>query len=198
MKLKNLIVLTSTAALFCACFPSVNPFYQESDLVLDNRLIGEWREINTNANEQPQVWKFEKSDDKGYKLLVTENDNKQGQFDAHLFKIKRECFLDIRPAEMTFATNQADLVAMCIYPGHLVFRIPQLEPRLKLAVFDFDWLGKYLDANPKSLACHKEKDGGILLTADTPALQKFLLKHLNDGLFKTPAEMERVAKTNSP
>ena len=73
--------------------------------------------------------------------------------------------------------------------------MPQIEPNLKLALFDFDWLQEYLQKNPKALAHHKEGDR-IVLTAGTRDLQKFVLKHLGkDELFEKPDEMVRKTGT---
>ena len=82
-----------------------------------------------------------------------------------------------------------------MFPGHLLVRVSQLEPELKLAFFDFDWLQKYLEKNPKALAHHQEGDR-IVLTAGTRDLQKFVLKHLGEGeLFEKPGAM--VRQTNA-
>jgi hypothetical protein len=191
MKKCNLIATLGVAALLCACIPSVNPFYTAKDVVFDTRLLGEWQEKDKTNN--PDVWKFESATNKMYKLTVTEKGSKQGEFDAHLFKLKQEYFLDLIPADCNYATNQADLVAASMFPGHLLVRVPQLEPELKLAFFDFDWLQKFLEKNPKALAHHKEGDH-VVLTADTRDLQKFVLKHL-DELFEKPDAM--VRRTNS-
>ncbi len=81
-----------------------------------------------------------------------------------------------------------------MFPGHLLVRVWQLEPELKLALFDFDWLKKHLEKNPEALA-HRTENGSILLTAETRALQKFVLKHLADGeLFDKPGVM--IPKTD--
>jgi hypothetical protein len=192
MKTQNLIIVAGAAVMFCSCIPSVNPFYTDKDVVFDNRLLGEWRE--KDSKEEPQVWKFEKADDKAYKLTVIEKGNKEGKFSAHLFKLKDHSFLDLIPTDCNYATNQADLVGFSMFPGHLLFRVSQFEPELKLAAFDFDWLEKYLKKNPKALAHHMEDDS-IVLTAGTRDLQKFVLKHLVEGeLFNTPGVM--VRKTN--
>jgi hypothetical protein len=62
---------------------------------------------------------------------------------------------------------------------------------LKVASTDFGWLEKHLTASPKALAHHVE-DKRLLLTADTRALQRFVLKHLGDGeLFEKPTVMVR-------
>jgi len=71
-----------------------------------------------------------------------------------------------------------------MFPGHLLVHVPQIEPTLKLEFFDYDWLAKYLDKNPSALEHHREGER-IVLTADTRALQKFVLKHLGKNeLFK--------------
>ena len=193
MKKRNLITLTAAAVLLCSCIPSVNPFYTDKDVVFDARLLGEWQEKDKSDN--PDVWKFESATNKTYKLTVTEKEGKQGRFNAHLFQLKQEYFLDLIPDDCNYATNQADLVAASMYPGHLLVRVPQLEPVLKLALFDFGWLQKFLEKKPKALAHHKEGDH-IVLTAGTRDLQRFVLKHLGeDELFVKPDEM--IRRTNS-
>jgi hypothetical protein len=193
MKKRNLIASLAAAALLCSCIPSVNPFYTDRDVVFDARLLGEWQEKDKSDN--PDVWKFDGTTNKMYKLTITEKGDKQGTFNAHLFRLKQEYFLDLIPDDCHYATNQADLVAASMYPGHLLVRVPQLEPVLKLALFDFGWLEKFIEKNPKALAHHKEGDH-IVLTAGTRDLQKFVLKHLGkDELFEPPDEMIRTTNT---
>ena len=125
--------------------------------------------------------------------MITEGDGKSGEFDTHLFKLKEELFLDLTPREVNYATNQSDLVAMCLIQGHMLVRVAQLEPSLQLAFIDSDWLEKYLEENPQSLAYHKEGDRPVL-TAPTPELQEFVLRHLGEGeLFQKPGEMVKKA-----
>jgi hypothetical protein len=189
---KTLAVAAAAAVLVCSCIPSVNPFYTENDAVFDPRLVGEWREV-TKESDQPQLWKFEKGDDQAYKLTVVEKGTKEGKFSAHLFKLKDDYFVDLIPTDCDYATNQADLVAACVFPGHLVAHVLQMAPNLKLAFFDFDWLGKFVKANPNAIAHHSEQDG-LVLTANTRDLQKFILTHLGTNeLFSEPGELVRQA-----
>ena len=199
MKKRSLAVIAA-AALVGACIPSVNPFYTGNDVVFDTRLVGDWQEKGT-ANE-PEVWKFTKSGTNGYALTIVEKHGKEGSFDARLFKLKDELFLDIIPTDCEYATNQADMVAASMFPGHLLIRVPQIEPELKLALFDFDWLEKFLEENPAALAHHVEKpdgkDGRFVLTASTSELQSFVLAHLGEGeLFQKPGEFVRRSNTNA-
>jgi len=188
MKKRNILALAAVALLIAACIPSINPFYTDKDLVFETRLIGTWQ---AKADE-PGVWKFEEGKDKAYELTVTEKEGKQGKFEAHLFKLKQEFFLDIIATEI--GTNVSDTVTASLIPGHLLFRVPQIEPELKLAGFDFDWLDKHLKEHPMALAHHRENDR-VVLTAETADLQSFVLKHLGeDELFGKGGEMVRKDK----
>jgi hypothetical protein len=190
MKTGHLAALAAVALLLGACIPSVHPFFTDKDVVFDARLVGEWQ--SKEQADAPESWKFEQGEGKSYKLTVKEKEGKQGKFAAQLFKLKNEHFLDITPTECELAPDQADLVAASIFPGHLVLRVPQIEPELKLAFCDYEWLEKFLKANPKAVA-HRKQDDAILLTATTRDLQRFLLKHLGEEeLFQKPNELVRT------
>ena len=196
MKKRTLLACAATAVLLAACIPSVNPFYTDKDVVVDKRLLGEWQEKG-NENS-PEIWKFESSTNAGeFTLTVTEK-GKTGDFSAHLFKLKDQQFLDLVPTDCNYATDQAELVAYSMFPGHLLLHVSQIEPELKIAACDYDWLGKYLEKNPKAIECHREGER-IILTADTRALQKFVLKHLGTNeLFTAGGEMVRRTNGEKP
>lgn len=189
MKTRRLIAVVAVALLLAACIPSVNPFYTDKDLVFAPALLGQWQTKDKSAD--PEGWLFEKAGTNYYKLTITEKQGKRGEFEAHLFKLKGNYFLDLIPAEINYATNQADLAAAAMFPGHLLAHVPQIGPELQLAFCNFDWLEKYLKEHPKALE-HRLKDSSILLTADTDELQKFILKHLGTNeLFSPPGELIR-------
>ena len=189
MKTSNLITFAAAAFLLSGCIPSVNPYYTAKDVVFDPRLLGEWQV--KESSQEPQFWKFEKGDDKAYQLTVIEKGGKEGKFAAHFFKLRQEHFLDLVPSDCDYAKDQADLVACSMFPGHLLVRVSQIEPELRLAFFDFDWLEQFLKENPKAIAHHTE-DKRMLLTASTRDLQRFVLKHLGEQeLFEEPNVMVR-------
>lgn len=179
MKLRNIILATALVIGFTACIPSVKPFYTPKDVVFEPRLVGEWHDAKEPSEEG---WKFEPAGTNRYKLTVTEKHEKKGEFIATLFKLKEHHFIDLVPSKCEFAENQADIVGYSLVPGHLLVRVTQLEPKLEIAFVDFDKLAKLLKAHPKALAHHEEEDR-IVLTADTAALQKFVLKHMESGDF---------------
>jgi len=191
MKTRNLIAIGAAAVLLAACIPSVNPFYEEKDVVFDAHLIGEWQDKETTNN--PEIWAFEQSTNKSYDLTVTE-DGKTGKFRAYLFKLKQEQFLDLIPTDCDYASNQATLVAAAMVPGHLLMRIGQIEPELKIATCDYDWLAKYVQTNSSAIAHHTESQSMVLM-AETADLQKFVLNHLGTNeLFQEYGTMVRRTK----
>jgi hypothetical protein len=187
MNLKRLSLAVAALMLFAGCIPSINPFYTDSDLVFEPKLVGSWQTKKTD--EQLSQWRFEKSGDreKSYKLTVTEQKTKGGEFAAHFFKLGKESFLDLVPTKCDYASNQADLVGMAMVPGHLLMRVLEVGPELKLATCDYDWLKKFLTENPKSLANHQEGDA-IFLTAEPADLQRFVLAHLGEEQLFTKGE----------
>lgn len=187
MKAIQVTALAAALTLLSACIPSLNPFYTEGDLVSEPGLAGQWEAKDKN---ELQTWDFQPAG-RAYTLSVTDKDGKRGKFTAHLFKLKDQRFLDIIPAECDFAPDQSELVAFSMMPGHLLIRVAQIEPELKLAFVDYQWLEKHLKNDPKALAHHREDDH-LVLTATTRDLQRFVLRHGPDGgLFQEPFDLLR-------
>jgi hypothetical protein len=159
-------------------YPLCEPFLFRERPVFEPRLLGDWNP--TDEENQSTKWVFESTETNSYRLTITEKEDKKWHFHARLFKLKSDYVLDLIPAEIDMAANQVDLVAASVFTGHLVAHIEQFEPQLKIAFFDFDKLGNLLKDKPQSLAHLKEGDR-VLLTAETAALQKFILEHLQTG-----------------
>ena len=86
MKTKNLVGIAASIVLFGACVPSVNPYYAEKDIIFDARLVGEWQSKDSSDR---QCWKFEKSGDNAYKLVVTDKDQKRGDYREPNYQFKQ-------------------------------------------------------------------------------------------------------------
>lgn len=147
-------------------------------------------------NEQPgDFGSLPSQKSNAFNLTVIES-GKTGEFNAHLFKLKQEEFLDLIPSDCNYAPNQADAVAFAMFPGHLLLHVTAINPSLKIASCDYEWLENFLSKNPDALAHHSEGDR-IVLTADTKALQNFVLSHLGTNeLFKESGEMVRSTSSN--
>ncbi|MDR3458145.1 MAG: hypothetical protein P4N60_11905 [Verrucomicrobiae bacterium] len=180
-------------ALVAACVPSVNPFYTDKDVITDSRLAGRWAEDKDKDKGQPVTWTFSAATNSAYAVALVDDNGKTGQFTGHLFKLGDGLFLDLTPTECNYATNQADIVGNAMIPGHLLLRVGLEENKLNLAFCDPDWMKKFLEKNPSAIA-HRTVDDCVILTAETRALQKFVLKHLGkDELFSDSGEYRRQA-----
>ena len=170
--MKRLAAVLILSTLFWGCLvPSLHPIYTEKDLVFDPKLVGVW-------GEGDDVWRFSKEGEKAYRLNVTV-DGKPGAFKAHLVELEGHRFLDIQPKALDLDEEDAPLHwALCL-PTHVFMRINVAGDTLKMASPDADDWTAYLKEHPDALK-HEIVDGDVVLTADTSALQKFLVKMLEE------------------
>jgi hypothetical protein len=198
---KLIVLLLAAAGLFLSgCIVlSVYPFYTSRDVVFDPGLLGKW--VETGATNQPDdYYLFEKADAKaGFEkegtnayLLTTVETQKTNHCLVHLFKLKGQMFLDLFTAEET-----GDIMPHPI-PSHMVMRVSQMTPTLKMTPMDYEWLSNLIEQDPGALRHHDiksegEKDHFYVLTADTAELQRFVLKHLKtEKAWKDAKELKRV------
>jgi hypothetical protein len=188
--MKKLIVpLVAVSVVLSGCLvTSVCPFYTDKDLTFDKALVGSW----TNAKEAGEQWKFEKHGENAYQVTYTSNDKKTSNIQAHLFKIGAQTFLDFLGQDIR------DDVQPPPIPAHMLLRVDQLSPSVKLTPLDYEWLTKWLDRNPKDLRHHIIRTGDnpddtrLVLTADTAELQQFIVKHLKtEDAWKDGVELNR-------
>jgi hypothetical protein len=184
VKIIRLVMMAGMALMgMVGCVPtSLQPLYTEKDLVFDTTLIGVWSE-NKDSKE---TWAFQKADDLGYKLVITDDDGATGRFQVHLLKFGDTQFLDFFPdASEMDEWKRSGYYKMLLQPVHSFLRIDSIDPELHLVPLDLKWLNKLLKENPDALRHRSvgtdEKDPQILVTASTQELQAFIAKHL-----KTP------------
>jgi len=191
MKPKVFLALLTFTVLVAACVPSVNPFYTAKDVVTDPRLAGTWSEAG--KKDKPVTWTFTAGTNNAYAVALKDDDGKAGKFEGHLFKLGKEMFLDVTPTECKFDDQQAGLVGCAVIPGHLLFRVKLADDKFSMAVCNPDWVNKFLTENPAAIA-HRKVDENVILTAETAALQKFVLQHLaKNELFGEFGDYERAA-----
>jgi hypothetical protein len=177
MKKQILLLGVSVIVLLTGCVvTSVYPYYTNKDLVFEPALLGDWVEMS-KANNEGGLLRVEKLGEQGY-LITAYGDGNTNSAVAHLFRLKRQLFLD------TCATNRSlDLI-----PVHQIEKVLQLQPELVTASLKYKWLEELLKKKPGAIrhmmlrgeGPHDEDDERIVLTADTAELQRFILKHLNN------------------
>ncbi len=182
------LLLAGVAAVLTGCIvTSVYPFYAERDLTYDPALVGHW----TKEQEPSEHWKFEAQGTNAYRLTY-ETSNQTNLMQAHLFTLRGQLFLDLFPEDVN-----VDMMPPPI-PSHLLLRVEQLSPTLRMAPLDHAWLLNALETNPKSVrhellrAGTKPEDIRVVLTAETAGLQDFLINHLQtEDAWKNDFELKR-------
>lgn len=185
----NCLTLGLAGALLTGCVTlSVYPFYTAKDLTFDPALLGVWTETDKTDSDQDN-WTFEKINDTAYRLTVKDDDEKT-EFDARLFKLKDQLFLDCQPNDNPdFST-----------PGHVLLRVDRIQPSLRLRPLDYEWVEDLIEKKPKAIrhavvmTARPKGDEAkeVLLTADTAELQKFVRQHLKtEAAWGRPIELKQ-------
>lgn len=156
----------------------MSPFCFETDTFFEPALVGAWV---VPYPQNPMGWRIG-TDGKGtYSLIMVRGLGNEEVFgSAQLFRLGgRHTFAGIaRTArcldEETFQEK---------YGKHTVLRILSVEPTVKYTMLDPGWLRSFLKENPEAIP-HRLTPGGpnqsgLVLTADTAELQRFLLKHVD-------------------
>jgi hypothetical protein len=170
-------LLTAAAVILAGCVTtSVYPFYRESDPVFQPALLGHW----TKVEHPEEHWTFERDSGNGYRVVcVSQTSTNAGQ--AYWFKLQGQAFLDF-----TAPKWQEDIQPQPV-PSHILARVTQLKPTIKMLELSYDWLGQLLATNPAAVrhlvvkTGDKPEDRRVVLTADTAELQQFVLSHLHTG-----------------
>lgn len=106
-----------------------------------------------------------------------------------LFRLEGRTFLDLYPAELPETHN--DYYRLHHVRAHTLLHVRGLGPRLVLAAMNPRWLEEHLRASARPLE-HERRGESIVLTAQTAALQAFVLKHLDtQEAFGKPLELDR-------
>ena len=187
MKRTAMLFPLAACLMLAGCVPSLNPLYTEKDLVFESALVGVWAE----QDDAQETWAFEKAGEKQYKLVYTEQ-GKTGEFQVHLLKLGNTLYLDFFPeSDGLKDSKRNDFYLSHFVPGHVFAKVTQIEPTLRMAVMNPDWLKKLLEKNPKAIDHQGIGEERIVLTASTTDLQKFVRTNSNEA-FGDPATLKRI------
>jgi len=190
--LKNKILLLF-ALIFAGCVPSWSPLYTEEDLVFDPLLAGTWTPAQAEEGAKER-WEFTKAGEKLYELQQTDEEGRKAGFEARLVKLKEHRFLDLYLTKAEDGVKVNAWASFSLVPAHLILKVEQIDPALKIAAMNPTWMKEFLEQHPDAIAHRVVSGGNIVLAASTSELQKFVLEHVNDReFFGGPMELRRNA-----
>jgi hypothetical protein len=165
----KLFVVLGIASALTACAPSLHPFFTDKDVVFNEALLGVW------IDDSGGTCKFTKSGDNHYELLVM--DEKPARFEARLIELGGATFLDLYPKPLG---EDVSLYPANVVLAHSLARVTIGKDSIAIAIMDGDWLKRLSDRNQLDVKHERINGEMILLTASTPELQAFALKHANN------------------
>lgn len=191
MKKKLSLVLAGMALLFGGCVvTSIYPFCYQKDIIFDSNLLGSFGE------DKGETWTFERGTNSSY-LAIIRNNDKSSTNVAHLFKLDGQLFIDLSGANCN-----EDLTPDPV-PAHLLLRVDQIKPRLKVAFMSYNWLKELVATDPQGIRHIVVREDNssnerIVLTADTGELQRFVRKHLKTSKFWDEDDNEGLPRIAPP
>lgn len=114
----------------------VKTLFTDKDSIFEEKLLGKWK------GKEGETAVFERTEEKAYKITVTDKDGKKETGTANLFRQKNMMFLCARSEQ----DNEI------IYA-----KVDQIEPKLLLRGMDYDELAEMLEKHPESLKQEADK-----------------------------------------
>ena len=170
---------------FGCLVPSIYPFYDDDTLVIAPEILGVW--ISADGSNDKETWEFRKNGEKGYSFIFTDESGQGGKFDAHVLQLGDYRFLDLFPDEETVEGKIIDLYLVHQVPVHTLFRLWFVDGMLHLAPFDLEWIEDGVRETKIRIA-HVWSADRIVLTAETPELQRLITEHVQEA-FSDPDVM---------
>jgi len=186
MNKRYMIFTCALVTLVTSCVvTSLHPYYATKDVVYEPQLLGQW----TNTQQANERWTFERDGQEAYRLTYVTDDG-TNLTKAHLFKLGGQNFLDLVGLDQKWEAAPPPI------PSHLLLRVFQLSPTLRLAPLNHDWLQTLLEKDPNAIAHEligdKTNDTRVVLTDETKELQRFIVGHLKtDEAWKDAFDLRR-------
>jgi hypothetical protein len=185
--MKNLLIAIGAATLLCGCLTSEQPFYEQADILNDDRLIGTY-------GDPPYHWDIRKADEgKNYDVTVVgvggdTNIICSMKFTGVLFHFGTNMFLDMLPVieacdhdpNPHSAPNPGlieMLQAVTIQPLHMVIEVRPGTNEIQFACLDKSGLRAALKKAPEFFQGGETPGiAGPRMIPDTKRQREFLIK----------------------
>jgi hypothetical protein len=172
--------------LFSGCVTSLEPLVTDEDSIFDAELVATWNQTNGDSR-----WEFESDDDR-YRLIVTAEDGKRGEFQGRLTELDGRRYLDLKPD--LDSIEALNFYKWHLLPMHSFMRVDVTGGDMRLALMNIEWLQNYLQEHPGAIAV-TEVGSRHVLSASTSELRDFVAAHAGEPeFFMDPIELERVSE----
>ncbi len=200
MKKKILLLALCFVTIFSGCrVISFFPFYTPDDIIVDDRIIGEWMmEDEIEANEKGEnsdkkaygIWRFQyntlgsssKPDSTNIQLTFPTCKgwlNNHSEYEVRLFKLGNNTYLDFYLEELEPDLDIDIFTSFHLMPVHTLAKVELGTDTIKIKWMDDEWLDKMYKENKVRIQ-HLENEDRRLLTASSKELKRFLLKYGDD------------------
>jgi hypothetical protein len=160
---------------------SVGRFYDESEIVFDERLVGAWTDADDNVTAT-----VERAEWRSYRIQYV-HPTENGILTGYLFKRGDATYLDL-----TRVRGQD--FGVFVIPGHVLVRVTFGQNEVSLTPLSYDWFFRALNARTLPAAFHgsrSERDH-VVLGDDRAAFWQWLAKKKpNDPAFGPPSVFRR-------
>lgn len=182
--LRRTVILAGIVSLL-GCVPSHFPIYTSEDLIFEPALLGTWSEEG-----REERWTISAHNPSSYRLVHKDKYGRDAVFVVHLAQISGRRFLNLLPEAAGEQVNE--FRRYHLLRTHTFYLVRQIEPHLRVSYMDPEWLTKYLEEHPDAIG-HVKIEDGVVLTAATPAIQKFFVEHIETpGAFSKPTDLFRA------
>lgn len=194
-KLLAMFVLVALAG--CLPILSLHPLHNPQDVAFDQALVGTW------VNEQETI-KLEFSthgdDPNAYSLVFSDDQGRQGLFEAHLLRLDNRRFINFVPAQLPGGDDAHNMPwphnAQFILPGNSFVIVDSLDEQLVVRLTDNNKFSDFLLANPDIIEYQQQNDR-VILTAQTDDLQHFALEQADtENLFANRLVLQRPKQSD--
>ncbi len=171
--------------------PSLYPLFEKNDFVLENRILGTWKDT------EGQTWKFEsvpeeeesEEPEKMYLLTHTDEKGLEAHLSAAFGKIGTHLFMDTYAMD-TIAQNAYTYQHMI--PAHLFAKIVIEGEKVYVFKLDGEWFDTMAEKKKLKVDHLIDASERLILTTSTKELQRFLRKHAdNPDLYQDPITLTK-------
>jgi hypothetical protein len=187
MKTRIIVITGILAIAISGCLvKSLHPFYKESDVEFNIKLLGNW------LDEDSATWRINpfvfskglmKGDttDNSYLVEMFDDSTNVSKFNVHLFRLDGKQYLDFTPLR---EGRYEEMIDIHLIPAHSIAKIDFIsDSEVAISWFDEEWLENLFEENRVKISHevintpdnnYKEE---YVLTASTEELQKFIIKY---------------------